>query len=525
MATSNNSSSNPFSVADIDKALNAKNTAGRPHARPISGIMSEFRIVLRSEDKDPGVLGKGSYGTVRRYSKLDLPHLSHIPSEAVAIKEIRKERITSQKSLKHIMVEVAVLRKLKHQNIIALYDVMHTAEKIYIVMELCKGGELYHFIATRMTVQPNIAVIVLKQLLQTLSYIHGQHVVHRDIKPENILIDDKDYHIKLIDFGLAKYCGPTGHPDFPQSPSPATAATPGGSIALSGSVTPGGTVPPSPLIASTPCGTDLYLSLESICGILQGQTGRKPWMSSRSKLPKVDIYAAGVIVYAMLLGRLPYRSGYRQQPQQPPPRGPAVRQQRLTDIKDLMNHGLQFPMFAQHLPLEALECVRELMQNDPNIRPSAERALQHPWFKDVKTPNRVPAALQGILGKNVVDVPSTKNAFRMSALPLPPKKNRRQPVAAPTVLITSSGTGMTAGKKPVEKPKAAPVEFFDDDDIVANDEDEEEKAPGTADPKNFKDAWAEMMRKVRGEEDDDCEEKEPAADRASDSDDEATAAA
>ncbi|KAJ9473242.1 putative serine/threonine-protein kinase fhkD [Diplonema papillatum] len=473
--------------ADIDKALNAKNTSGNPHARQIQDIEDEYELHPLPEDGFPGTLGKGSYGTVRRFTRRDdLPHLKHIPSGPLAIKEIKKDRLTSQKSLKHIMVEIAVLRKLKHQNVIALYDVVHTTDKIFMVMEICSGGELYHFISRNRMLPPATAAIILKQLMQALSYIHQQHIVHRDIKPENVLIDTTDYHIKVIDFGLAKYCGPTGHPDFPQSPAPANQGAPG-------CVTPGG-VPPSPLIASTPCGTDLYLSLESICGILQGSGVRKAWMSSRSKLPKVDIYAAGVIAYAMLTGKLPYRSAYKQ-------KAAGVRQQRLADMKDMMNNGLQFPLSAQSLPHEALDCVRELMQNDPVTRPTAETCLQHVWLQNVQTPNRVPAALKGIVSSTLVTV--AQGPINRT-IEVPAVRRRKTPAAAPIPESVSTAHEGAQPSQAVKGPGTAPVRFVDELE-------ESEKAPGTADPKNFKDAWAEMMRDVRREEDDDCEEKDRVA--------------
>eukprot|EP01064_Diplonema_japonicum_P000521 TRINITY_DN10339_c0_g1_i2.p1 TRINITY_DN10339_c0_g1~~TRINITY_DN10339_c0_g1_i2.p1 ORF type:complete len:482 (+),score=159.84 TRINITY_DN10339_c0_g1_i2:55-1500(+) len=475
-------------MADINARLMKKNSKGKQHARPVERLEDEYDLKIEPEDQEPGVLGKGTYGIVRRYEKKDLDHLKHVPSGPVAIKEIDKMRASSNtKTLKHIMVELVVLKQLNHPNVIKLYDVVHTEDKIYMVMELCSGGELYHFIATNRVLPPDTAAIILKQILIVLKYIHSEHIVHRDIKPENILIDKNDFHIKLIDFGLAKYYGPATNVDFPQSPSPNNPQH----------FMCGDAVPPSPLIANTPCGTDLYLALESICGILEGQVGKRPWMSTKSKLPKVDVYGAGVIAYAMLTGKLPYRSAYRQVR-----RTPQERERRLEDLKGKMRDGVQFPATAQNLPLEALECVRELMQNNCQERPSAEQAIMLDWLRDVRTPSRGEPDVTVIEVKQVK--PVDKASFVMSGPPI--KKKGKQPEKAPLPDLTKQAVGVEEKKviagAGAEK-KETPIEFVEE-------EKEEEKAPGTADPAKFKDGWAELMRNVRGEEDDDCEEKNSA---------------
>ena len=323
----------------IEQRLARPDRHGQPLAKKISDINDLYEIVTDpSDSQGPGVLGSGSYGVVKRYKKRGLPGQENIPDTAVAIKEIEKRRVmTSQKTMKHIIVELVVLKKLSHPNVIRLFEVLHDENKIYVVMETCPGGELYSYIATKRTLPPREAAIILRQVLEGLKYIHAQHIVHRDIKPENILIDKSDLHIKIIDFGLAKYCGPTSS-EFPQSPSPGMAMMQETSL-------------PSPAIASTPCGTELYLALEAIVGILDGKIGtNKPWLSTRSRLSKVDVYGAGVITYAMLTGKLPFRSAYRQVR-----RTVEERQRRLQDLKNKISSGLNFPESAKDLPVEALE--------------------------------------------------------------------------------------------------------------------------------------------------------------------------
>ena len=424
-------------IAEIDARLSRKHGtdgSGRQHARRIKSIEDEYQLLAMPDDQDPGMLGRGSYGIVRRYEKRDLPHLAHVPSGPLAVKAIEKRRVsTSATSVKHVMIEVAVLKHLKHENIIRMYDVVHTDDTIYMVMELCSGGELYHFIAENRLLQPEQAAVILKQILLALHYIHSNHVVHRDIKPENILIDRNDLHIKIIDFGLSKYCGPSGGIiglDFPQSPSPGMMATDFSATA----------VPPSPLVASTPCGTDLYLSLESICGILQGT---RSYMSTKSRLPKVDVYGAGVIAYAMLTGKLPYRSVYRTVK-----RTPQERQRRLQDLKGKMDGGVVFPASSQTLPLEALECVRDLMTNDPTSRPTALEGAGFAWLKEAKIPTR---AAQPEKVAAVVQVKEVKEKPAFTIMGPPKKKGRPPPATAPIPDVTkSTGSGYAECTPPVQ---------------------------------------------------------------------------
>jgi serine/threonine protein kinase len=104
--------------------------------------------------------------------------------------------------ISEFMNEINILRELDHPNIIQLFEVFKKRRKMWIVMELCTGGDL----TKRMNAMTEMNVaIVMKQILQAISYMHNRNVCHRDIKLENILYADSspDAAVLLIDFGLS----------------------------------------------------------------------------------------------------------------------------------------------------------------------------------------------------------------------------------------------------------------------------------------------------------------------------------
>lgn len=91
-----------------------------------------------------------------------------------------------------------------------MYEVFEDDKRLYIVTEICKGGELYEDVMSKGKISERNAAVLLKQLLWCLNYLHKKNIVHRDLKPENILLEaKKDYdQMKIIDFGTATYIKP-----------------------------------------------------------------------------------------------------------------------------------------------------------------------------------------------------------------------------------------------------------------------------------------------------------------------------
>ncbi|KAF4072556.1 hypothetical protein AMELA_G00264330 [Ameiurus melas] len=192
-------------------------------------------------------LGEGSFSEVR----VAQHRLTH---KHVAVKCIRKKALKGKESM--LENEIAVLHRIKHENIISLEETFETPTKLYLVMTLVTGGELLDRILERGNYTEKDASRVILQVLEAVKYLHQLDIVHRDLKPENLLYETplQDSKIVLSDFGLSK-------------------------IADQG-------------VLSTACGTPAYVAPE----LLQEKTYGK----------EIDLWAVGVISFILLCGYPPF---------------------------------------------------------------------------------------------------------------------------------------------------------------------------------------------------------------------------
>ena len=191
-----------------------------------------------------------------KYSKIFLA--IHEPTKVkVAIKIINKSLLFSnEKDKSRVMNEISILKKVYHNNIIKLYEIIETEKKIYLIMEYCDCGELFSYIVDNEYLPEEEACKYFQEIISSLSYLHSQNIAHRDIKPENILLttDKKELKCKLIDFGISKK---NSH------------------------------------FLETPCGTPMYVSPEMYL--------EKEYDGKIS-----DIWSVGVLLYSMVFGFLPF---------------------------------------------------------------------------------------------------------------------------------------------------------------------------------------------------------------------------
>ncbi|KAJ1640780.1 kinase-like domain-containing protein [Pavlovales sp. CCMP2436] len=198
-----------------------------------------------------GKLGEGTFGMV-----LKAVHV-HV-GETVAIKVLEKSRINTADEIERVGREVQILKTVHHANVVRLWELLYTRDKIYLVMEFSAAGELFGHIVKRGRLKDDEARFYFRQVVEGLHYLHGLDVVHRDIKPENLLIDHTR-RVKIVDFGLSARC------------------TSGGFL-------------------KTACGSPCYAAPEMLTReTRQGYEGHP-----------VDVWSLGVTLFAMLCGYLPF---------------------------------------------------------------------------------------------------------------------------------------------------------------------------------------------------------------------------
>ena len=195
-------------------------------------------------------LGQGTFGKVKL--GIYLPN-----NEKCAIKVLEKSRMNGKDDQIRVKREFDMLSKFNHPNVILVSEIFENINSYFSVMEFCEGGELFNYIVKKKRLSENESSFFYFQLINGLEYIHSLGIVHRDLKPENLLLT-KEYLLKIIDFGLSNYFV-KGQKD----------------------------------LLSTPCGSPCYTSPEMVAGKKYDGT-------------KIDIWATGIILYAMLCGYLPF---------------------------------------------------------------------------------------------------------------------------------------------------------------------------------------------------------------------------
>nr|QDY51950.1 protein kinase domain protein [Mimiviridae sp. ChoanoV1] len=193
-------------------------------------------------------IGKGAFSTVYKgYNKNT--------KVQVAIKEITLETLNKHKKM--FKRETDIMMKLKHPNIITLYDTIidESTENVYLIMDYYSRGDFAKFL-NRRPLKEKFAIKYLKQLSLGLKYLLSNNIIHRDLKPQNILISDIG-DIKITDFGFARYFD-------------------------------------NDLLIQTICGSPLYMAPEI--------------MKNQKYDYKSDLWSVGIIFYEMLIGYTPYKS-------------------------------------------------------------------------------------------------------------------------------------------------------------------------------------------------------------------------
>ena len=197
------------------------------------------------------ILGRGAYATVRLCQNLKT-------GQKVAIKTYEKYQILDPIKKKNLLREIEILQKLDHPNIVKLFDTIDSKKYFHLIMEYINGSSLYNYIKSKKnnTLDEQEAKRIFKQILSGIEYCHSLSVAHRDIKFDNVLIDNKN-NVKIIDFGFASL------DSYEQK-------------------------------TRLFCGTPSYMAPEIV--------KRKDYCAVNA-----DVWALGILLYAMLCGRMPFK--------------------------------------------------------------------------------------------------------------------------------------------------------------------------------------------------------------------------
>eukprot|EP00929_Paragymnodinium_shiwhaense_P024907 TRINITY_DN15198_c0_g1_i1.p1 TRINITY_DN15198_c0_g1~~TRINITY_DN15198_c0_g1_i1.p1 ORF type:complete len:1942 (+),score=468.09 TRINITY_DN15198_c0_g1_i1:62-5827(+) len=176
----------------------AKRLESRSLHKTKAGVLCEHIECHPSELYDiEEKVGEGSFGSVARAILRD-------SGSVRAIKMIPKNDLDE----KSLWSEIAIMRQVDHPHVMKLYSTFEDVEQIYMVFELCSGGQLFDAIVSRGALSEATAARLMQQMLAAVCYLHQRYICHRDLKPENFMVAAQvpleDAHLKLIDFGTAK---------------------------------------------------------------------------------------------------------------------------------------------------------------------------------------------------------------------------------------------------------------------------------------------------------------------------------
>lgn len=278
---------------------------------PKSRDTSKFRQQFNIEQQ----LGKGHFASVYLC-------IEKSTGTRYAVKKFEKRSGPGEKSkVDGLQQEIAVLMSVSHPALLCLKSTFDEEDGVYLVLELAPEGELFNWIIMKQKLTEAEARKVFTQLFQGVKYLHERNIVHRDIKPENILLADKDLHVKLADFGLAKIIGEES-------------------------------------FTTTLCGTPSYVAPE----ILENSNHRRYTRA-------VDVWSLGVVLYICLCGFPPF-SDELYSPENP-----------YTLSQQIKTGRFDYPSpYWDTVGDPALDLIDRMLTVDVDKRITIEECLQHPWL-------------------------------------------------------------------------------------------------------------------------------------------------
>jgi serine/threonine-protein kinase len=230
----------------LDSVPTAVRAAGGDQLRP--GAIFAGRYEMKE------ILGAGGMGVVYRAFDREL-------QEPVAIKTLKPEAMATGAALDRFKQEIRLARRIAHRNVVRTYDLGEQSGMYYLTMEYVEGTSLKQLIVSRGKLPVEVTLTIGKQLCRALEVAHAEGVIHRDIKPQNVVVDPTGF-LKVMDFGIARLANPPQGKGLTE--------------------------------VGTAIGTPDYMSPEQLSG--------------QELDPRSDLYAAGVVLFECLTGRLPFEA-------------------------------------------------------------------------------------------------------------------------------------------------------------------------------------------------------------------------
>ena len=298
------------------------------------------------------LIGQGAFGKVNI-------GLNVLSGRIVAVKSFIKDELKNSQNMSKILYETNLMRKLNHPNITKILETFEDDKFILIIMEYINGGNLFSFVKKRRKLSEKISKFLFRQIILGIQHIHSKKIVHRDIKLENILIDLNN-KIKICDFGIG--------------------------IMLES----------EDELIHDQCGTPMYMAPEIILNSKKGGYKGFP----------VDIWSAGIALYIMLSGTLPFSYKNNREKNEGDISGNGI------SLSNNNNYELQYsiinknPKKIKKISAEARDLLNGLLNKDPTKRLTIDEILNHPWLKKdkkIKKYKLFTKAEQIMLEKNYID--------------------------------------------------------------------------------------------------------------------------
>lgn len=310
--------------------------------KPKPATMDHFSEAYQLDVGSDGILGHSSIGTVVKTRH-------RASSKLHAVKQISKRSIVGGEEWKG---ELKALSVVDHPNICKVHDSWEDAMNIYMVMEFCRGGQLTGMGCSREEkVNESTVAVLVRQMVDAVSHLHEHRMVHSDIRPENWLFEEKleedkrplDTQLKMVDFGFAnKYAKLRNNSRFP-------------SVTQLGVPMSQGAGPSRIRVCGMNEDRSLFCKSPEQVACSSGHRGHS------EDVEKADVWALGIIAYFLLSGQPPFSGS------------PDALFRSASYV--FMPTELWRPVSA-----EAKNFIAMCLQEAPQDRPRAEKALALPWM-------------------------------------------------------------------------------------------------------------------------------------------------